>query len=276
MPSSKQHTVPEEESPEMLWTRRMEAEMMRGESRDMLPAANDDMEAEMMRDDSRDMPPAANDDMEEAHQEDELASAQRREPMVEMNINGTWRAHLVAGDSVPEVLPINIQTYIDSANSRLTEIGKRKVEAADLGNPDANEEIQAELEEAHATRELAETLGAVFRTCGPDVWMVKQGAIDEYKLGNRLDFSGARMEFVVPESKGDEMKAKLDHLGAATGAVVGGAFEYKKEFARLDTKDGFTVNYRYTNAQGKQQTTEIVFLYCKERVLDEDDTAAAA
>lgn len=241
---------PKEETPEAAMRARMEREMARQE-REVEP------------------PETASDVDEERTQENTQEATVRLEPRVEMNVNGTWRAQLIAGDSNPEVYPVNIETIIDSANSRLSEIAKREVEAADLGNPDANEEMQKELSEAHATRELAETLGAVFRTAGNHIWMIKPGGIDEYQMGNRLDFSGARLEFVIPESKGDDMKGQLTSLGQASGAgTVTGAFEYKKEFARLDTDTGFTMNYTYTNSLGHQQTTEVVFLYCKERVVE--------
>lgn len=201
-------------------------------------------------------------------------------PRVEMNINGTWRAVLVAGGSNPEVVPVNIETIFDSANSRLAEIARRQVEATDMGNPDANEQIEGEMvnavhpedgnpmESLKAARGLAETLAALFKPLGKDVWMVQTGAIDEYKLGNRLSFDGARMEFVIPESRGEEMKSKVTSLSGATGEVVGSAMTYKKEYARLEQGDGFTAEYSYKDSDGRVHTTEIIFLYCEEQEVD--------
>ncbi|MBI5728446.1 MAG: hypothetical protein HY984_01685 [Candidatus Magasanikbacteria bacterium] len=167
---------------------------------------------------------------------------------------------------------------IAGADDKIKNVARDFSKKVDPVDPEAADVIRKELNEEHITAAMINKLTAVFRAFGPEVYLLreqkltarngaaageknddKQLGLDSRQAGNKVDFTKG-MYFVIPASRGEEMKSMLAEPPAGSALDISGNFDI--EPWNYLGNDGFIAKYR--DPGSGNVLSEMRFLYSED------------
>ncbi|KKQ27913.1 MAG: hypothetical protein US42_C0004G0052 [Candidatus Magasanikbacteria bacterium GW2011_GWC2_37_14] len=225
---------------------------------------------------------------EELHQQSEAVEQKKAKPgHLEILYGNEFKknntAHLKNGAEV-NVEAVSLPSFQDGKTQLLTRAVEHEGETGDAGQDDAEDVRQKNVAEVLTEREvdknLVETLDRIFRSFGDQVGMVKKGdsiGFDPWKEGHRFDFNKS-LNFVIAESRAEEMKALIKNPPAASAGEMAPAFAVKPRFdwfAQEDGKKKLGMVFYYEAPDGKE-SKPVVFLFGKEKEEKDEEKSSSA
>lgn len=173
---------------------------------------------------------------------------------------GDYRAKLPGVDSEPHVVPLYAYEFLDTHDTKLSEIEDEKAESTEIGD-ETVERVEDQLDKSKVYGTMLKTLSEAFREVGKDkVWVVKQSGdgpgFDDWKLGHEINFDTDTM-FVATKEVADQIRTKLTTEGISMGgAEVSEHMKPNYYWQFLDNDRGFILKF-----DGGHGLQSMVFLY---------------